>query len=130
MQDKTINNALLRVRRDAYGRDAEAFGHAEALLQLRGVDLAAHPILRRSTVKRFGDGKMKRTILRSLRTGPKTMREIAQAVHVASPEISHQDAYKRAGISLARYKSEGLVKREGRLWGIKRPAANTPSNSG
>lgn len=118
MQAKSINNALLRVRRDAYGRDAEAFHNAEALLRLRGVDLESQPLLRRYTIERFANGKMRRVIVSALRDGPKTMREIAQAVHAAKPDIGYKAAYKRAGVSLARYRAEGLVKREGRLWGL------------
>jgi predicted ABC-type transport system involved in lysophospholipase L1 biosynthesis ATPase subunit len=118
MQDKTINNALLRVRRDAYGRDAESFGHAEALLRLRGVDLAAHVIHRKSMTKRSGNRQMRLAILRSLRTGPKVMQEIARDVHADNPQLDFDAAYKRAGMALARCKADGLVMREGRLWGL------------
>ncbi len=116
MQEKTIINALLRVRRQAFGRDIETQHHAEALLQLRGVDLASFPLTQRATVSRFPNGVMRRMLLDLLNDGPKPMRALAETVHAAKPEITYNAAYKRTSTVLDRLRVGGRVVRREGVW--------------
>ena len=67
MQGKTINNALLALRKDMLATDADGLEHVEALLTLRGVPLPHYNYFVRDRVKR---GLMRRVVLEALADGP------------------------------------------------------------
>ena len=109
MQDRTINNALLALQ-----RQGGAQGHmAEALLILRDVSIPAvhqsHPLKRSEAV---------RTILKALDDGPKTCGELGREIRTLRPLIGERTAYNRSYQALLRMEDKGLVRREGRLWGL------------
>ena len=100
MQDKTINNALLALRKQG-GTEGKL---AEVLLDMRGVGwtdwVSEHPMKR---------GQAKRLVLNALRDGPKTTSNLADLVEKAVPSIDRHTAYNRAYLALRRYSSQGLV---------------------
>ena len=113
MQDCTINNALLALRRDG----GEVQKLAERLLAMRGVNYLPR-ILAPRRFRAARRGVMPAIVLDALRDGPKTLPEVTAWVHAARPELDHQAAYTRSALMLSRLKRQGLVRREGRVWGV------------
>ncbi|MEQ9259832.1 MAG: hypothetical protein RIG84_12110 [Roseovarius sp.] len=107
MQDKTIDNALLALRRQG-GTQGKL---AEVLLDMRGVQMPAvyhdQPLSR---------GGTKRIIMDRLRERPQTAPELTEAIREVRPHIARRDAYNRAYQALLRLEEKGVVRREGRVW--------------
>ena len=114
MQDRTIDNALLALRKQVIREGTEGQDHVEALLQMRGVDMPHVLPAKRKDVA--GKGLMARLVLESLRDGPKPLREVVSHVARHRPELDYRAAYIRTTQALARMKGRGLVRRDGRVW--------------
>ncbi len=112
MQDKTINNALLALRRD--GGEAQVL--AERLLAIRGVSLPPGQHRRPDCARK---NEMRWIVLDALRDGPKTLPELAAIVVERRPDAAPERAYKRVSVTLAKMKKRGRVQREGRVWSLK-----------
>lgn len=113
MRDRTINSALLALRRD--GDEAQVL--AERLLAMRGVNHLPR-ILAPRKFRAARRGVMPAIVQDAPGDGPKTLPEVTAWVHAARSELDHQAAYTRAALMLSRLKRRELVKREGRVWGL------------
>ena len=113
MQDKSINNALLALRKQMIREGGDGLSHVEALLQMRGV---AMPAVLPAKTDAAGKGRMAWMLMEALRERPMTQREAAAYVLERRPELSPEAAYKRAALGLARLKRRGALAREGRVW--------------
>jgi len=109
MQDRTIDNALLALRKQG-GPQGKI---AEALLDMRSVSLPAI-----SLTKRMLRGQASRYILDALRDGPKTCPQIADLLGFDMPGLTRPELLQRVDNALRRVEAKGLVQREGRLWGL------------
>jgi len=115
MQEKTIINALLQIRREVLKRDPATLPHVDAVLTSRGIDvtgLSQRGTMPADTIRKKA---LKRFTLAALRQKPMLHVEIAT---LAADEfgLPYDTAYKRTGMGLARFKADGLVVREGRVW--------------
>lgn len=116
MQEKTIINALLKIRQDARRDGSPTLAHVDAILTERGFDLASlsqKPPMPANTLPR---GAIKLLLLSEMRDGPKTMRQLVDVAEVTWPHLRPETAYRRVGLALANHKRKGMVAREGRLW--------------
>lgn len=109
MQDKTINNALLALRREG----GEVQKLAEQLLTLRGEDHL--PRIIRHPAKR---GEMRRMVLEALRDTPMTRRALVAHLAPLRPEVPLERLYWRTDTTLSKLRIAGLVRREGRVWAL------------
>ena len=107
MQDRTIDNALLALRKQG-GTQGKL---AEVLLDMRGVSV---PVYYQD--QPLGKNGTKRIILDRLREGPQSTPTLADAVQKARPHIGRRAAYNRAYHALLRMEEKELVVREGRVW--------------
>lgn len=114
MQERSIDNALLALRKQITREKLDGLCHVEALLTLRGVHMPAVLPTKRDDVARRGH--MSLMIMGALRDGPKTLPDIVAAVAARRPELPYSAAYKRTGQALANMKLRGQVVRDGRLW--------------
>jgi len=114
MQNKTINGALLALRKQIIRGNLDGLNHVEALLRLRGVQMPHVMPAKRSDVARRG--QMRIIILGALRDGPKRLPEITAHVVRCRPDADADRAYKRVSVVLTKMKAEGLVWHEGRVW--------------
>lgn len=114
MQDRTIDNALLALRKQIIRGGGEGLDHVETLLRVRGVDMPRVMPAKKSDVAR--KGHMQLLILESLKSGPRTVREIVAYVAKRRPEISHEAAYTRTGQRLPVLRRKGLVRRGDGVW--------------
>ncbi len=107
MQDRTIDNALIELRKQGgpQGRIAEG------LLLMRGV-----PLTRLSEFKQLGRGQTSRFVLDALQDGPKTCPDIADCLQLEQPHLSRSSALARMDQCLRRLERKSLVCREGRVW--------------
>ena len=113
MQDKSIDGALLALRKVIIRGNLDGLAHVEALLLLRGVHMpAVLPAKKADVAKR---GQMTRLVLDALRTGPKTARQISAIIAPARPEISPDEAHRRTEVALCNMKYRGELVRDGRL---------------
>lgn len=114
MQDKSIDGALLALRKQIIRENLDGLEHVEALLLLRGVDMPA--VLPAKLPDAARRGHMRLMVLEALRDGPKPLKDIAAHVSAKRSEISYGAAYSRCGQCLAKMKKAGLVRRGGRFW--------------
>ena len=82
MQDKTIDNALLALRKQG-GPQGKI---AEALLDMRGV-----PLPNLYSTKQMGRGKASRYVLNALCDGPKTCPQIADQLGFDMPSLTRPE---------------------------------------
>lgn len=109
MQDKTINNALMALRKQV-GHEGKL---AEVLLDMRGVKWGGWvqdgPL---------GRGQTKRFVLDTLTDGPLSSADLGKALRAGRPDIGQTAAANRVYQALLRLEGKGLVRRDGRLWGL------------
>lgn len=118
MQERSIDSALIALRKLTIRESRDGLAHVEALLVLRGVRLPAVLPCRRPDAARRGH--MSALVMEALRGGPKPLRVIAEHVASERPEISARAAYIRTGQTLDRLKRKGRVVQgrgpDGCLW--------------
>lgn len=107
MQDRTINNALLALRKEG-GPQGKL---AEVLLDMRGVDWSGWV-----QDRPFRRGEMRHLLISELKAGPKLTAELGAVVLSARPEITKRSATHRAYQALHRLEDRGQVTRDGCLW--------------
>ena len=111
MQERTINNALLALRKQG-GTQGKL---AEVLLDMRDVEWGGW--VQDGPMKR---GQAKRYILDALRSGPATSYDIGAMIRADRPELGQRAATNRAYQALLRLEDKGLVRRDfgagGCLW--------------
>ena len=111
MQDKTINNALLALRKQG-GTQGKL---AEALLDMRGVKWGGW--VQDGPMKR---GQAKRYVLDVLGNGPATSHGIGAMIRENCPDLGQKAATNRVYQALLRLEDKGLVCRDvgpdGCLW--------------
>ena len=117
ISDASITTALLHLRAEIIREDQEGLAHVEALLRLRGVD-PAHYHVPQKVPKHFARNKLRTALLRTLREGPKTGPELAQAVAGQNPGLTYKQAYKRVYVALHAMQRVGLVAHSGRIWAL------------
>ena len=115
IQEDTILNVLHYLRAEIAREGLEGAEHVDALLRLRGHDPADRPIPAK-VPKAFRRGELTRVILGALRDGPRTGRELAQAVEAASGGMGYRAAYKRTYVALHRLREAGAVRRAEGRW--------------
>ena len=107
MQDRTINNALIALRKQG-GPQGKI---AEALLDLRGV-----PLPNNHRVEPMRRGEASRYVLNILRDGPKTCPQIADQWGFEFPGLHRVEQLQRAYNALRRLERKGLVGRTDNVW--------------
>ncbi|MGC9369007.1 MAG: hypothetical protein ACP5DX_05635 [Paracoccaceae bacterium] len=119
MQDKTIDNALLALRKQIIRSDGDGLEHVEALLRMRGVDMPrVLPAMPENSARR---GQMAFWIMEALRDGPKPRREIAARICDRRPDAPPEALYWRVDAALSRLRKKGMVRRDGREWFVRIP---------
>lgn len=114
MQDKSIDGALLALRKQIIRGDLEGLEHVEALLGIRGVPMPrVMPVKRPDAARR---GHMRWIVLDAIRSGCSSYRAIVGYVSERRPDIAYKAAYSRTGQTLWKLRMAGLVRREGRVW--------------
>jgi len=112
MQDRSIDNALLALRRGIIRENGGGLEHVEALLRLRGLPIPK-PCAYRDP---FPSGELKRAILAALADGPKSGSDLCRHVMALREGMAYRDASKCVSNALRRLKAKGLVRRERRMW--------------
>lgn len=118
MLDKTITNALIEIRKQIIRNHLDGLEHVNTLLSLRGVDLSALQVRAKRKPDYSRKGIMRLMVTDALRAGPMRHRDLSVLIAARRPEITPQDAYRRTGKALDKMKLAGLVKHEGRMWGL------------
>lgn len=116
MLDKSIDGALLALRKQIIRGDGVGLEYVEALLILRRVQLPRVMPAKKPDVARRG--MLNLLLLSALRGGPKTLQEIVAFVAVHRPNLSHADNYKRTQLALLKLRMKGVVVRENSLWQV------------
>ena len=107
MQNRTIDNALLALRRQG-GAQSKL---AEVLLDMRGVEIPTRQQL--APMKR---GQAAKFVLTRLQDGPKRCPEIADVLQKERPDLRRELVLQRCFTALCRLEKKGLVRRESRVW--------------
>jgi hypothetical protein len=123
MLDKTIDSALLNLRKRIMRGGGDGLAHVERLLTMRGVDMpAVLPAKKPDAARR---GHMRALIFEALRDGPQRRSAIGQHIAKHRPEISPDQALARLDQCLWKMKKAGLVVEDfgpdGCLWRLAGP---------
>ena len=110
MQDRTIDNALLALRRQG-GSQAKL---ADVILELRGIPL---PVIQNEPMRR---GEAARLVLNELKRGPVTCPQIADLIAIDRPDLPRRYALHRAYMALKRLEAKGLVWDDKPVWRLAR----------
>lgn len=114
MLDKSIDGALLALRKQIIRGNGEGLAHVEALCLLRGVDMPAVLPAKRADVAR--KGMMRLIILDGIRKGYRTQRDLAAYVAIQRPELSPCAAYVRTTQALQKLRRAGILRLNGGAW--------------
>ena len=117
MLDKTIDSALCQLRATIIREGQDGLSHVEALLSMRGVVLPHVP--RKIPDDSCACGELKLIVLAAIRDGPKTTGEIIAWFMAVKPHVPRALAMQRAYRAIYRMRDGGVVRCEGRLWGLK-----------
>ena len=109
MQDKTINNALLELRRMG-GTQGKL---AETLLELRGVPL---PRVCKQRFKSFERNELRELVFAALADGPKLGGQIVAYAVTQRPDVPYDVMQSRLSTRLWTLQRKGRVCRDGVLW--------------
>jgi len=109
MQDRTINNALLALRK-AGGAEGKL---AEVLLDMRKVPLPCW-----YQDRPFKRGDTQRLIMAALKGGPKTNSDLGRLIRNSRPDIAHKAASNRTYQCLLRLEAKGVVRRNESVWAL------------
>lgn len=104
--DESINISLYYLRAQIIRGPLDGLEHVEALMKLRGLDLEALPVPEKRN-RRFRKGQLRQAILDELRKGPRTSRQIAEAIGHDRNNFAH---------TLQALKVRGVVWLDGRKW--------------
>ena len=116
MQDRSIDGALLALRKNIIRGGLEGLPHVEALLGLRGVPMPrVMPVKLPDAARR---GLMRLIVMDALRGGPMTLADLSRHVVTKRPELTYKAAYQRTSQVLTKLKLDGIVGRDGRMWGL------------
>ena len=110
MQDRTISNALIALYKNG-GPQGEL---ARTLLDMRGVAIPA------TQPRHFKRRELQMAVLSALRDGPKTGAQIYDVIHPMAPSLTRNALGSKVRHCLERLCEWGLVRREGRVWGLER----------
>lgn len=114
MQDATIDNALLALRKQMILENGEGRDHVEALLQIRGVRLPR--VLGPKAANTVRKWHMAYMILEAIRARPMTLKELVAHLAHKRPDVPQEMLYWRTASALNKLRVKGLVLREGQLW--------------
>ena len=115
LKDQTVIDTLHFIRQTLWRDQAEGLEHVDALLRIWGAE-PQQLKMPRKTVKDFARGEQRRLVLEALRSGPKTGRQIADALHAARPDVPPEKCYKRTYACLHNLTKLGMVRRGGGQW--------------
>jgi len=114
MQDKSIDGALLALRKQIIRGNGEGIAHVEALLVMRGVPMPAVLPAKKPDAAR--KGMMRIIILDGIRQGYRTQRELAAYVAGKRPDLDPRAAYLRTTQALQKMRLAGMVRQESGVW--------------
>lgn len=114
MQDKTITNALIALRKQIIRGNLDGLAHVEALLALRQVPLVHVP--RRKPADSCKQREAKMIMLDALRTGPKTAEQLRASFAAARPDVLPDRVMIRVYQAIYRMRDKGLIVKDGEVW--------------
>ena len=115
MRDATVIGVLHNLRCAILREGQDGLEHVDALLRLRGVDPDGLRMYAKQP-KHHGRSKLRLAVIQALRDGPQRGSEIARRVQ--GEGLDYARAYKLTYDCLRHMHGKGLVRREGRLWGL------------
>ena len=107
--DETINTSLYYLRAQIIREGVDGLEHVEALMKLRGLTLDALSVPEKRN-RRFRKGQLRQAILDELRNGPRTSRQLQDAIGHSMNNFRH---------TLLTLESRGVVRRDRSTWLLK-----------
>ena len=115
LKPETITRALAALRAELMREGGLGLEHVEALLQLRGNNLA--PVPRKAPPQQFKRNRLRLAIRIALRGGPITGPEIVKRI-AASHGLDYGEIYRSVYSQLGQMRRAGVLAHEGALWKI------------
>jgi hypothetical protein len=114
MLEKTIDSALLALRKRTIREGREGLAQVEALLTLRGVHMPTVLPPKRGDVSL--SGHMRWWLLDALSERPMKLAELVEVVRQHQPGVPHERLCARTSNVLWKMKLAGMVRHERRWW--------------
>jgi hypothetical protein len=114
---KSIDAALLALRKQIMRDDLDGLAHVEALLALRQVPLVHVPRMKPADSCKQREAKA--IMLNALRTGPKTAEQLRAAFGAARPEVAPDRVVIRVFQAIYRMRDKGLIVKDGEVWRLR-----------
>ncbi|MEP5730056.1 MAG: hypothetical protein ABJL67_11885 [Sulfitobacter sp.] len=116
MQDKTIDGALLELRKRIIRGKLDGLAQVETLLVLRGVHMPRVLPAKRKDIA--GKGVMAHLALKALQNGPQPAINVSKCIALQRPELPFHRAHQYSAYALTKLKKRGLVVHDGRKCGL------------
>src|SRR6056297_1226287 len=116
MQDKSINNALLALRKQIIREGQDGLAEVETLLRMRGVAMPA--VLPQKKADAARQGIMRLIVYDGMREGHRTQAALAAYVAARRPELTRRAAYVRTTQVLQKMRKAGMVRWEAGVWRV------------
>jgi len=113
MQGKTIDRALIALRKEMLSTGGDGVQHVEALLSLRGVPLPEYKWIVRDRAKR---GRMRRVVMPALAEGPRSTADLVALVAQERPELTPEVVEVRTVRWLGMMRCEGVLRGRKGVW--------------
>ncbi len=114
MQDKSIDGALLALRKQIIREKRDGLAHIEALLALRGVHPPRVMLAKRKDVAKRGH--MRAWLLDALRVRPMRLAELVDVVCQHQPDVAYDRISRRTSNVLWKMRRNGFIVNEKRVW--------------
>lgn len=117
MQDKTIDSALLELRKQIVRANGECLAHVEALCLMRGLELRRVAPARRKDAARKGETA--RLVIGALRDGPRSRADIVALLAASKPALDRMTCYRRIDSAITKLQAKGYLRQccKG-VWGL------------
>lgn len=117
MLDKSIDAALLALRKQIIRGDGNGLAHVEALCLMRGLELRrVAPAQRKDAARK---GETARLVIGALRDGPRSRADIVALLAASKPDLDHLTCYRRIDRAITKLQAKGAVRQccKG-VWGL------------
>ncbi len=117
MSNKAIDSALYHLRAQIIREDTRGLNEVERLLKIRGCEIDAFQVPKKVT-RKFARGELRGLVLDALNHGPLSLRQLAEQVRSARPDLDFEGLLPKIATVLSTIKAKGLATNRDGLWSL------------
>ncbi len=117
MSNEAINSALYHLRAQIIREETKGLKEVEALLKIRDCEVDAFQVPRKVS-RKFRRGELRKLVLKALENGPQSLRDVANKVHSARPDLEFDPLLPKIATVLSTVKGKGLASHDHGKWSL------------